>query len=982
MSMLWNRIGLSLLIIFVMIYFWEFWIKPVTGPIYTAAVNEYKDDNYTKSLGLLRQAYTIDPNDTAILTLMGWDQLKLSRPQDAEPNFQRAHRLAPEATDTILGYAYTEIALKHYAMAASLLGILRHKGMNTADVHLAWGALYRESGHNLEAAREFKQVLSLRKNDPLALKNLKQLYNSTNTGAVANIEFAPLVKPKQLTYTTRVEGDHFSRLDNGSWKPVYLTGIDLNAALPGEFPASSVSNPDVYAGWLRQISGLGVNTIRLMTILPPAFYSALYEYNANHPQSPLWLLQGVPFPEPPVSNDLFEADYFHSCSKEINDAVDVIHGQGDVPSNHLHSGGLYTNDVSTWTVGFVIGNTWLSHVVEENDHAHPDMHTYQGSYVTVPSGTPTEIFLAQMANQLEDYDEGKYNWQHPVAFLNWPTLDPIHHPTESTMEQEMAIRRSLGERFRTPPGPYDDDDSMTVDPIQIRAQAKLAAGYFADYNVSPFYPDFMIHDPGYLAVEDSQGRDPFLGYLEDLKAHTRGIPLVISDYGIPSSLGIGHFSPAGFNEGGKTPEQQGDLLARFTRNVYDSGAAGGTVFEWLDEWFRRSWITRNYETPEEDKPLWTNFMDPSEYYGLLAADPHDRSTHLLQGNPAAWSGTPPLYQKNKPGLYHPLGDRWDPARQLKALYAGADEGFLYLRLDVGKLDVGGAGHPDWNEVNYLIGIGTDPGHAGLKYLPYIAPVHFSDGMTYAIQIGGPEASHIWIASSYNPYHLAPVEGIPAETLLAQKLGWKPELTDNGTFESQIIEPNRRRFARDGTYYPPERYDRGILRYGTLNPASKDFDPLAEWHANIENNTISIRIPWALLGVTDPAKALVFAGLQKDGTVDTTETPGFDIVAFSYRPLQSAELRPIMEQGHPVADSLPALSGPASLPQGEIRRFLWAKWSQPRYSLRVKSSYDILRKALLALPTVPPPQNQPAKPSRAASATAHKGRNSTGHPAKP
>jgi hypothetical protein len=52
-------------------------------------------------------------------------------------------------------------------------------------------------------------------------------------------------------------------------------------------------------------------------------------------------------------------------------------------------------------------------------------------------------------------------------------------------------------------------------------------------------------------------------------------------------------------------------------------AAGGLIFEWLEDWFRGSWLTRNYEIPEEDKPRWTNFIGPAEHYGLIAADPRN-----------------------------------------------------------------------------------------------------------------------------------------------------------------------------------------------------------------------------------------------------------------------------------------------------------------------------------------------------------------------
>lgn len=952
MPLLKNRIGLSLLLILLGALLWEFYAKPVTGPLYTGAVNEYRNGHYKKSLGLLHRAYKIDPNDTSVLTLMGWNDLKTGRPQVALDRFRRAHRLSPDSPDTILGYADTEIALGHYQRADELLALLKKQGHESADVRMAWGSLYRHLGHNRDAARQFERVLVLRSKDELALKNLRQIYNLKGPIHPSRLHFHKVARPAKLTCPFRVDGNFFEETAGDQWEPVYLTGVDLNAALPGSFPTGSVTDQDTYLKWLQMIGNLGVNTVHAQNILPPAFYHALDLYNHEASHRPLWLLQGIPFPAPPSNDDLFNKDYYQSCLQELRDAVDVIHGQGDVASNHLHSGGLYPNSVSRWVAGFVVGNTWLSHLVLDNNALYPDLLSYQGLYIRVPSGSPTEIFLAQMIDHLADYEEKRYNWQHAAAFLNWPSLDPMRHPTESTMSEEMGIRRSLGERFRTASGPYDDDDSVAVDPSHLKATRKFPAGYFADYNVFPFYPDFLDLDPTYLKANDGAGMDPLYGYLRDLKAHTRGLPLLISAYGIPTSLGIGHFNPAGFNEGGQTEVQQGKLLARFTRNIYDSGAAGGMVYEWLDEWFRRSWLTRNYEVPEENKPRWKNFMDPAEYYGLVATDTSGHEKHRLDGNSLEWNNRPAFYSKSQLGPAHPLGDEWDRARDLRALYVDADEGFLYLRLVVGSLAAGRTGRPDWNKVNYLIGIGTDPGHAGLTYLPFIAPLRFPKGMTFAIQLAGPEASHIWIASSYNPYQIVPVAGIPSETSLAQKLGWTPDLTDSGTFESEIIEPNRRRFGRNGKYFPPERYDRGILRYGTLDPASPDYDSLAEWHANTQSNTIDVRIPWTLLYVTDPSTLGIFAGLEKDGTVMTTRTPGFTLAAFSYRPRQALQMRPIMEQGHPISDSLPPLSGPMMMSPNSLRKYTWAPWSQPQYILRQKRSYPILQKELLTLPPIP------------------------------
>ena len=179
------------------------------------------------------------------------------------------------------------------------------------------------------------------------------------------------------------------------------------------------------------------------------------------------------------------------------------------------------------------------------------------------------------------------------------------------------------------------------------------------------------------------------------------------------------------------------------------------------------------------------------------------------------------------------------------------------------------------------------------------------------------------------------------------------MSDSGTFEPQISEPNRRRFARDGQYFPPQRYNRGVLRYGTLDHQASDYDSLAEWHANVRTNSIDLRIPWNLLNVTDPSSLKVFAGTQEDGTVRTADTPGFVLAAFSYRPpAQSERGRSIMTQNSPVADALPGMPGPRTMESSALKQFRWAGWDAPRYGLRPKDSIAILRKTFQSLPAAP------------------------------
>lgn len=176
MSLFKNRIGLSLLVVGLGIAVWEFYVKPVSGPIYASAVDEYQNHNYGQSLKLLQRAYSIDPNDPSILTLMGWDYLKTRKPHQALCEFSRAHRLAPHSADAILGYADTEITLEHYPQASRLLRLLGDHRTDSADVDMAWGNLFQLTSRSKDAAREFERALAIRQNDELAVENLQQLY--------------------------------------------------------------------------------------------------------------------------------------------------------------------------------------------------------------------------------------------------------------------------------------------------------------------------------------------------------------------------------------------------------------------------------------------------------------------------------------------------------------------------------------------------------------------------------------------------------------------------------------------------------------------------------------------------------------------------------------------------------------------------------------------------------------------------------------
>jgi hypothetical protein len=101
-----------------------------------------------------------------------------------------------------------------------------------------------------------------------------------------------------------------------------------------------------------------------------------------------------------------------------------------------------------------------------------------------------------------------------------------------------------------------DNDAVALDAVRMRATPAFPAGVFASYHAYPYYPDFLLVDPGYLKARSPEGPSNYFGYLRELVAHHGDMPVVISEYGVPSSRGIGHFQPQGWNHGGLSEQQQ------------------------------------------------------------------------------------------------------------------------------------------------------------------------------------------------------------------------------------------------------------------------------------------------------------------------------------------------------------------------------------------------------------------------------------------
>ena len=210
-----------------------------------------------------------------------------------------------------------------------------------------------------------------------------------------------------------------------------------------------------------------------------------------------------------------------------------------------------------------------------------------------------------MLDETVSFEAQLYSVRRPVSISSWPTLDPLDHPTET----------------------FSIEDRASFD-INKLSGKNLQAGFFACYHAYPYYPNFVSEQPSYQSFSDEQGPDSYLGYLNDLKNHYSGIPLVIGEFGVPSSWGSAHQSFSNMDHGGYSEQQQGEKDIRLLHNIVSAGCAGGFMFSWMDEWFKPTWIVSYLETYGflsngaivPTRQLWHNVTSPEQNFGMVTFD--------------------------------------------------------------------------------------------------------------------------------------------------------------------------------------------------------------------------------------------------------------------------------------------------------------------------------------------------------------------------
>ena len=410
------------------------------------------------------------PRGPAVTLDSAWAAYRSNRMTRADSAFREVLSQCPREAGALSGLAY--VAMRQGAIddARGFFARALVEAPNAYDPLTGMGMAAYRQGDTKSARETFRRAAVLFPKDSLVRWYLSRLPDS-----FSDVKLPPARRSAVLRVDARTGRRVFEIPDGrGKWSPIWLKGVNIGAALPGKHPSEFPPDDGTYEKWLALAAEMGSNVIRVYTIHPPHFYRAVEKWNLAHPTAPLWVIHGVWTELPPgdLEENYDDPAWRGDFRSEARRVVDLLHGHAVIEPKPGHSAGVYTADISRWVIAYIIGREWEPYSIVAFSEAHPSLTAYQGRYLQISGGNATEVWLTEECDYLLKYEVDTYNAIRPVAYTNWPTLDPLTHPTESTGKEEKLLRK-----WALPETPREfDNDAIGLDAVKMRVTAANPAG--------------------------------------------------------------------------------------------------------------------------------------------------------------------------------------------------------------------------------------------------------------------------------------------------------------------------------------------------------------------------------------------------------------------------------------------------------------------------------------------------------------------------
>ena len=638
--------------------------------------------------------------------------------------------------------------------------------------------------------------------------------------AVTRYGFYISWREKEIATDFTTQGKDFYRITKENKKEKFqIKGVDLTASMPEHTAHEFAADKKDYLRWMRLISEMGANTIRVYQVMDGDFYDALYEFNKSA-EEPLYFIQGINVYDKYNYGigDAYREDFYGSLVSDGRTVVDIIHGKRIIVNNTRGGNGNYNHDVSEYALGILVGSEWSTDKIAYTDMQKAYEGGYQGTYFeTEEDASCFETMLAKVMDEIMKYESKKYGLQRPVGFVTDPQNDPFEYADsynadfdkyEKPVPEIVTYARQLN-KFNL------------LDAEHIKTTQKNQGGYFVGYHLYDFCKDFSQ----YLSQAEKERLKDILpkinkeraydGYL-DLLGMYHSMPVIAAGFGMSSARGIISETTLG----PLTEEEQGLAIKKIYEDMMAAGFAGGFISAFQDEWDKKTWNT-SYAQDFENNDLWKDVQSDGQGYGLME---FDSNTCQVDGSDEEWGEADFVFSKNGSDVYARMDG----------------EGLALL---IKNIDVNGT---------YVLPIDTTSESGSDTYEEM--QVSFERYADFLLCLSGKENSKLLVQSRYEAVR---------ENYLKEYGGEDPFLDIPKKNDKSFVPVNMviknmtmvKQLTKENMYlkYLP-LWETGKLRYGNNNPESKDYDSLADFCYG--EHMIEARIPWALLNFSNPAYRLV------------------------------------------------------------------------------------------------------------------------------
>lgn len=621
--------------------------------------------------------------------------------------------------------------------------------------------------------------------------------------------YIPLDNKKVTTDFIVSDGNIYSSRHD-KLKQITIKGVNLDNFIPGHIPSDYAITQDIWLRWFKLISKMGANTIKITNINNPTFYDALYKYNSAS-DTPLYLIQGISISDyvNNNANDAYASDFYSQLYEDCLCAVDVIHGKRNIASNEIHGSGIYRKDVSKWVIGYIVGNEWNSATIAYTNHKN-EGGAFRGNYIsTIENANAFEVLLCKIMDATVTYESDKYGKQRLISFANDPLYDPFIY----------------NEGYDLLYNKYVDLD---IEDLKQRHYK----GLFAAYSIYELCDDYekglsertknKLHN-----IKEIGHKDGYLhGYVEILSKYHM-YPVVVTSFECSTSRGVIK-SDTPYNE-----TDQGHMLVNAYNNIMDSGAKGAIIESWQDSWVKRSSNT-SYGINPYNSENWHDVQTLSQNKGILAFEPVNKyHTVYLDGDFGDFDGTPQI------GTFGNLTVNYSYDAQYIYFLVKGNQNF-------------------YKDVAYLT-FDITPNSGSYQYYDDTNSLEFDRGIDFVLRIDGKNNTKLFVQDRYDGFKENYTDALYKKDVFAN-----PPAKGSNDFavvgmlqHTQGVDDATKSEMTVDEYLEVLkvcRYDTGNFRYGITNPASADFNSLADFCFG--RNGVEIRIPWTLLNFSDPSQCLV------------------------------------------------------------------------------------------------------------------------------